>query len=281
MKNNNLYINHHHCKGVHNLNMINEYIDDIESEYTTINFELKFPKRITKYNTYINYDLFNVVKISEENSLMPWHVKQVNAHFKNIYRDTDCIKKIVDATAHIGVDSINFLHSFKNANLISFERDKKTYDILCANLLNFSHLTKTYSIDKLTDPNNKTQCYNLDFVENIDYVKNADIVFIDAPWGGKEYRTKTKVSLFLHSNNQNYISNIDDNNRESYNIIEIVKKILTSYNVYSIVLKVPFNYEFGNFEKQIHNYEPNTKIYYKNVYRGNSNIISFVLIFII
>jgi hypothetical protein len=279
MKNNSLYINYQYCKDISKLNMIKEYIDDIENEYTTINLEQKFPKRITKYNTYIDYDLFNITTISEENSLMPWHVKQVNTHFRNIYKNTDCIKKIVDATAHIGVDSINFLHSFKNANLISFEKDKHTYDILCSNLLNFSHLTKTYSVCKLTDNNNKVQAYNLDFVENIDYIKNSDIVFIDAPWGGKNYRTKTKVSLYLHSNN--VINNMYNLNK-SYNIIEIVKKILISnYNVYSIILKVPFNYEFSNFEKQVHNCEPNTKIYYKNVYRGNSNIISFVLIFII
>lgn len=280
MKNNSLYINHLYCKGKYISNMIKEYTDDIEGEYTTIIYERKFPKRITRYNTFINYDLFNVTTISEENSLMPWHVKQVYTHFKTIYKNTECIKKIVDATAHIGVDSINFLHNFKDANLISFEKDKKTYDVLCSNLLNFSYLTKTYSIDKLTDPNNKTQSYNLDFVQNLDYIKNSDIVFIDAPWGGKDYRIKTKVSLYLHSTN--YSKNTIEQSPENYNVIEIVKKILTSdYGVYSIILKVPFNYEFNNFEKQIHNCEPNTKIYYKNVYRGNSNIISFVLIFII
>ena len=281
MKINNIYINRFHCKGLYNSNMIKEYTDDADNEYTTIIFERKFPKRITRYNTFINYDLFNITTMSEENSLMPWHVKQVHTHFKTIYENTDCIKKIVDATAHIGVDSINFLHVFKDANLISFERDKKTYDVLCSNLLNFSHITKTYSIDKLTESNNKVQSYNLDFVENLDYIKNSDIVFIDAPWGGKDYRTKTKVSLYLHSNNEDYSSK-DVNKNKSYNVIEIVKKILNpNYGVYSIILKVPFNYEFSNFEKQIHSYEPNTKIYYKNVYRGNSNIISFVLIFII
>jgi len=282
MKNFNSYINNLYYKGVYKSNMIKEYTDDIESDYTTINFEHKFPKRITRYSTFINYDLFNVTKTSEENSLMPWHVKQVHNHFKTIYKNIECIKKIIDATAHIGVDSINFLHIFKNANLISFERDKETYDVLCSNLLKFSHVTKTYSIDKLTDPGNKTQSYNLDFVENIDYIQNSDIVFIDAPWGGKEYRTKTKVSLYLHSNTGNNYSVDKVKPIENYNIIEIVKKILTSnYGVYSIILKVPFNYEFSNFEKQIHNCEPNTKLYYKNVYRGNSNIISFVLIFII
>lgn len=280
MKNNSLYINHLYRKGKYKSNMIKEYTDDIEGEYTTITCERKFPKRITKYSTFINYDLFNITIISEENSLMPWHVKQVYTHFKTIYKNTDCIKKIVDATAHIGVDSINFLHNFKDASLISFEKDNKTYDVLCSNLLNFSYLTKTYSIDKLTDPNNKTQCYNLDFVKNLDYINNSDIVFIDAPWGGKDYRIKTKVSLYLHSTDDS--KNASEQSPENYNVIEIVKKILTSnYGVYSIILKVPFNYEFGNFEKQIHNCEPNTKIYYKNVYRGNSNIISFVLIFII
>lgn len=281
MKINSLYINHLHCKGLYNSNMIKEYTDDTDNEYTTIIFEKKFPKRITRYNTFINYNLFNVTAISEENSLMPWHVKQVHAHFKTIYKNTDFIKKIIDATAHIGVDSINFLHVFKDANLISFERDKKTYDVLCSNFLNFSYITKTYSIDKLTEQNNKVQSYNLDFVENMDYIKNSDIVFIDAPWGGKDYRTKTKISLYLYSNNQQYSSkNVIKN--ENYNIIEIVKKILNPNNgVYSVILKVPFNYEFSNFEKQIRSYEPNTKIYYKNVYRGNSNIISFVLIFII
>ena len=44
------------------------------------------------------------------------------------------------------------------------------------------------------------------------------------------------------------------------------------------MLKVPYNYEFDNFEKELNLFNSNIIIKYKKIYKGNTNYIAFVLI---
>ena len=237
----------------------------------------KFSNNICEKKCSINYKLFNIVENSRYSCLMPWYVNQVNLFLNEIYKKgyyKNKINKIIDVGANIGVDSINFLLNFPDSKLISFEIESKTYKALCKNLLEFKYVTKLKSIEQLTESNNKIQAYNKNFIDSIDYVNNADIVFIDAPWGGDIYKNKKNISIYLQPEDDYYnIINYDS----SKNIITITKKILESkYNVKSVLLKVPYNYEFGNFEKEIK--RNNIEIKYKKIYKGNTNYIAFVLI---
>jgi hypothetical protein len=277
------------------LSWADEYDSDMDNEWITsnnnkvdnniekINYSekeqfYKFSDIICEKKCSINYKLFNTVENSRYSCLMPWYVSQVNLFFNEIYKKDykNKINKIIDVGANIGVDSVNFLLNFPDSKLISFEIESKTYKALCKNLLEFNNITKLNSIEQLTDSNNKVQAYNKDFLESIHYVKNADIVFIDAPWGGTIYKDKKNVSIYLQSENDYYnINNYDS----SKNIIIVTKKILDlKYNVKSVLLKVPYNYEFDNFEKEIYNFNNNIEIKYKKIYKGNTNYIGFVLI---
>lgn len=242
----------------------------------------KFSYKICSRRCSLNYNLFTIVENSEYSCLMPWYVYQVNNCLDKIYKEINLnkfkINKIVDAGANIGVDSINFLYNFPNSQLISFEIDNKTYKALCKNLLEFNNITNLNSIKDLENSENKVQAYNKDFLLNLNKIKNADIVFIDAPWGGKIYKDKKSVSIYLQPENDYYnIYNYD----ESKNIISITKTILQNkYNVKSVILKVPYNYEFKNLENEIRKLDKQLNITYKNIYKGNSSYIAFVLIFI-
>jgi hypothetical protein len=237
----------------------------------------KFSDRICSYNSTINYRLFNTVENSEYSCLMPWYVYQVNKHLKEMYYNCK-VNKIVDVGANIGVDSINFLYNFPNSKLIAFEIDNNTYNALCKNFVEFSYITKIFHNEELLDKNSKIQAYNKDFISYIDYVKDSDIVFIDAPWGGKIYKDKKNISIYLQPEDNYYNFRNYDKNK---NIIHITKQILqTIYNVKSVILKVPYNYEFKQLENELFYLDKNLNIIYKNIYKGNSNYVSFVLIFI-
>jgi|688.fasta_scaffold98783_3 hypothetical protein len=239
----------------------------------------KFTNKICDRKCSINYKLFTIVDNSEYSCLMPWYVQQVNKSFYDIYiKNNISVNKIIDTGANIGVDSINFLCNFPNSQLICFEIENNTYKALCNNLIQFQYYTKINNNNDITNTNSKVQAYNSDFLLNMDYVCNSDIVFIDAPWGGKIYKDKKNISIYLQPENDYYnIKSYD----VSKNIINITKKILQyKYNVKSVILKVPYNYEFVNLENELYKFNNKINIVYKSIYKGNTNYVAFVLIFI-
>jgi hypothetical protein len=254
---------------LNNSNSIDEYEKD----------RLKFSDKICERKCSINYKLFSIVENSRYSCLMPWYVSQVNSFLKDMYiKPNISVNKIIDTGANIGVDSINFLINFPCSKLIAFEIENKTYNALCNNLLEYKSLTRVNSKEELIKHNSKVQAYNKDFLLNFELIYNSDIVFIDAPWGGSIYKDKKNVSIYLQPENDYY--NINDYD-SSKNIITITKKILNKkYNVKSVMLKVPYNYEFDNFEKELNLFNSNIIIKYKKIYKGNTNYIAFVLIIV-
>ena len=257
-----------------------KYFENISSHDTlkTRNIFYKFPTKISSYKCSIDYSMFHIVDNSEYSCLMPWYVHQVNKSFSDIYKSNNFkVEKIVDASANIGIDSINLLQNFPKSKLLTFEIDIHTYSALCKNLISFNNLTNVNNIEQLTNSQSQVQSYNGNFLDYLEHTHDSDIVFIDAPWGGKNYKNKKDVSIFLQPESE--YSKIKFNS--SNNIINITKSLLKSYNVKSVILKVPYNYEFYNFKNTLNKFNKNLKIIYKNVYKGNSNYISFVLIFVL
>ena len=252
---------------LNNSNSIDKYEKDI----------LKFSDKICERKCSINYKLFSIVENSRYSCLMPWYVSQVNSFLKDMYiKSNISVNKIIDTGANIGVDTINFLINFPSSKLIAFEIENKTYNSLCNNLLEYKSVTRVNSKEELIKHNSKVQAYNKDFLLNFELIYNSDIVFIDAPWGGSIYKDKKNVSIYLQSEDDYYNINYYDSSK---NIITVTKKILNKkYNVKSVMLKVPYNYEFDNFEKELNLFNSNIIIKYKKIYKGNTNYIAFVLI---
>jgi len=123
---------------------------------------------------------------------------------------------ITDATACVGGDSISFCKHFKKVNSIELCPDR--FYFLCENL-------KLYGF-------NNCMLYNGNSLEIIKKIKQ-DIIFLDMPWGGRNYKDKKEMEL--------YLSGIP-----SYKICNDFKK----YAEY-VVLKVPNNFGFERFKKNI------------------------------
>lgn len=102
---------------------------------------------------------------------------------------------ISDFCSCIGGNSFNFIKYFKMVNCI--ELDKKRFEYLKYNL----GLYKEYNNYKLYNDDCLKVCKNI----------YQDIIFIDPPWNGKDYKNKEKIDLYLDNKNSfklcNYFMN--------------------------------------------------------------------------
>jgi len=142
-------------------------------------------------------------------------------------------KHITDLTGNVGGDTILFGMNFLTVN--SIEYNQENFDAL-------KHNVATYELDNVRlHFGDSTQIYNW----------QTDILYIDAPWGGPNYKEKEELDLYLGTERVDSFVN--------YVLDQIWKP---KY----IFLKVPRNYNFKRFENM------------KNVKYHNSLIRSFNLI---
>lgn len=126
---------------------------------------------------------------------------------------------ITDGTTNIGCDSINLSYVFKSIN--SIELDIDSYNALNnnINILNVRNNIKTYNGD-----------VNI-IIKNL----NQDIIYIDAPWGGKDYKKNNKLKLYISE-------------------IEILDFYLTNIDKCKyFIFKIPYNYDFDYLKNKIIN----------------------------
>ena len=147
---------------------------------------------------------------------------------------------VTDGTGNNGSDSIALALKFKHVN--SIELDKTNYDVLKNNVAVY----KLKNID----------IYNGDSIKIIPTLKQ-DVIYIDAPWGGQNYKDNVRMELYL------------DNLQlgEVYNKFKSVTKLF--------VFKIPKNYDFTNFIQITH-----VEKYYIHAYISGSNNIKYFLLFV-
>jgi len=134
---------------------------------------------------------------------------------------------ITDTTAGLGGNTISFSKYFKLVN--SIEIDKKRFKLL-ENNINIFEL-------------NNIKLFNINFLIKIKQLKQ-DVIFMDPPWGGPNYKTKKKVNISINN----------------INLDEIIKNIAKQAKL--IALKLPINFDLEEFKKNIN--FPIKKYYVKN-----------------
>lgn len=192
---------------------------------------IRFDNPKTAYSkNYINYKYLSE-KIKYNTDAILYMSKRVDAELISgiiIYHSQllglDYEKLIItDATAGIGGNTFSFALMFQHVNAI--EQDKNTFDMLQNNI-------NTYGYTNIT-------CFNDDYTK----IKNnlyQNIVFIDPPWGGRNYKKQNNILL--------QISEID--------LETICLELLQKNNI--VVLKLPLNYNFSKIN-DLKNY--NIKIF--------------------
>jgi hypothetical protein len=127
---------------------------------------------------------------------------------------------ITDAMACVGGDTLTFAKTFKSVN--ACEIDKTRFEYLKHNMEIF-------------------ELKNINFI-NDDYLNiykklNQDVIYIDPPWGGPEYKSKNKIKIKI---GETKLEEICD---------EIIDKKLCKL----LVLKLPYNYDLLELKWHQHN----------------------------
>lgn len=148
---------------------------------------------------------YSITKRSDGETLLK-HMKSVLGTLSD--------KHITDLTGNVGGDTILFGIHFKKVD--SIELNPENYDALKNNV-------STFGLSNVTlHHGDSTKLFNW----------KTDVLYIDAPWGGPDYKDKKELDLYLGENR----------------IDEYVKEVLKRPNRPDYVfLKVPGNYNFNRF----------------------------------
>ena len=156
---------------------------------------------------------YSLLKMDKEGAWSLTHKKEADIISNIIYNIVGFNNIILDGTAGIGGNTISFCNKFKQ--VIAIEKDTERYNLLSENTNNLNNLTLINStcLTHLSD--------------------KYDVIFLDPPWGGLDYKKYDKISLQL----------------DNYNIKTIIDKV-KSYSFKEnrlCVLKLPFNYNMMEF----------------------------------
>ena len=187
------------------------------------NLRYIFPYLKNKY-------LYKYLKI-DDNSLYYISHKNISSKITNIiiqnlnkYNITKDNVIITDCTGGVGGDTIQFAQNFRF--VYSIEIDKTRFNYLNNNLNIYG------------SKNVKT--FNDDFLNIIPQISNHNVVFIDPPWGGSEYKNLKNIRLKIS----------DKYEIEDLCEILLFNKIIKK-NPLFICLKLPKNYDIEYMYKKL------------------------------
>lgn len=133
------------------------------------------------------------------------------------YYKKDLTKSVItDGTANVGGDTINFSTYFKTVNAVEINR---------------LHCDALESNIKVYDRNNVNIICN-NYLKVMKTLKQ-DVIYLDPPWGGPDYKKHHSIDLFLGKTS----------------ISDIVIKLKN--NAKFFVIKAPFNFNYNGFYKKI------------------------------
>jgi len=154
----------------------------------------------------------------------PYQTNQEIKIFKSLFKNT-LPTKIIDATAHVGVDSITLAYSFPKAHVTSVERNPEVYELLKANITDLGYDKQIIALNMSADI----------YLDKLNH--NVDLIYMDPPWGGRGY--KPASDLPLH----------DESGNPTIPLSKVINLALKKTKL--LVLKAPYNFIVDEFEKNI------------------------------
>ena len=167
----------------------------------------------------LSVEQFNKLLFTEE-SIYSSSKIEGSKLLKNIIIDNLSENNIIitDGTANIGTDSIFLSNYFNKIN--SVEISNINYQALVNNVNVFKKLNINTILGDI-----------IIVIENL----IQDVIYIDAPWGGRDYKKYDKMKLYLGD----------------LEILDFYKKFRNKAKVF--IFKVPYNYDFDYLKTYINN----------------------------
>ena len=173
----------------------------------------------------IDYTLLRVTQQSCYLCLTAHHVPQVSSFLQ---RELPTVKTIIDGTAHIGCDTLNFALVYPSAAITAIDIDPVAFECLESNIKTFFRYEFQFARFTLLRDDFLRVIRAPDF-------KPVDLIYLDPPWGGPDYYKKQRLMLYLSEIPIFAIIN------------EIFARNLTTY----VLLKVPKNFDVVEFTSQL------------------------------
>ena len=125
----------------------------------------------------IDYSLLEVANkgVSIYSSLMPWHVQSLQQVLRREFKT--CPETIVDATAHIGVDTVNFMKMFPRSSITAIEIDPDTAAVARRNL---TRVARSLNIESP----NVVSTNGWMYIQGLKANTAPAVLYLDPPWGG-------------------------------------------------------------------------------------------------
>ena len=109
-------------------------------------------------------------------STMPWHIKSLQSALHREFPTAP--RTIVDATAHIGADTVNFMRTFPSAEMTSIEINPAIAEITRRNV------TREYRRGDRAAPAPRVVCADAaDYIRELVDGNSPDLLYLDPPWG--------------------------------------------------------------------------------------------------
>jgi len=143
---------------------------------------------------------------------------EVAEKISNIIKKTFKINNIIDGTANIGGNTINFARHF--THVLSNEIEKETFE----NLSNNINVLKLHNVQLCNDDITKL-FNNKKLMNNINYNQNTWGLFLDPPWSGIYYSLEAALDLYFGKTN----------------VVDSIAALPVKY----ICMKVPKNFNFA------------------------------------
>jgi precorrin-6B methylase 2 len=131
---------------------------------------------------------------------------------------------ILDGTANVGGDVINFGLNPNVARVVAIEINPETFAMLENNIRVFKLEKKIQAIHG----------NSLDIIGKCADGEHFDILFLDAPWGGTSYKAQKFLDLEISGKK----------------LADVVKMAQKCRNIDNIILKIPFNYNLFQLIRQ-------------------------------
>ena len=173
----------------------------------------------------IDYSLFRISPETIYSCLMPYQISQVSKIFLEAIQSP---KNIVDATAHIGCDTINLARIYPKSEIIAIEKNNENYNLLVKNVNTFVKNKTKISLGCKIPILANIKTLHGDSIEILTQSSEVyDLIYLDPPWGGPEYYKQNKLKLIMSGKD----------------IQDIIKDLKAKV----IVLKAPVNFDIERF----------------------------------
>jgi len=172
--------------------------------------EIMFPEKKG-----VNYDNLKLTEEGEYSITKRADGQLILKHMLDIV-DLPKEKHVTDLTGNVGGDTILFALNFESVDSIELKKDN--YDVL-------KHNVDEYELDNVVlHHGDSTKIFRW----------QTDILYVDAPWGGPEYKKKKKMDLYLGK------ERLDK-------FLDLI--LMQDWRPEYVFLKLPRNYNFDRLDK--------------------------------